>query len=189
MGKIVRLGLILLALTAITGLLLGVVYGITKEPIRKTQERQKMEALAATLPGADAFKALPVPEGSGVILEINEGSGGGAVRGYNFTVAPKGYAGVIELVVGVSVDGTIQGIQILKHTETPGLGAKAAEPAFSGQFKEKKVEKLETVKVPPSAPEHIQAISGATITSVAVASGVNEALSYFKAHLSGGQTR
>ena len=65
MGKIIRLGLILLALTAITGLLLGVVYGITKEPIRKTQERQKMEALAATLPGAQNFKTLPVSEGSG----------------------------------------------------------------------------------------------------------------------------
>lgn len=189
MGKVVRLGLILLALTAITGLLLGVVYGITKEPIRKTQERQKMEALAATLPGAKTFKVLPAPQGGGAILEINEGSGGGAVLGYNFTVAPKGYAGLIELVVGISMDGTIQGIQILKHAETPGLGAKAAEPVFSGQFKGKKVEKLEVVKVPPSDPGQIQAISGATITSVAVASGVNEALSYFKAHLSGGRTQ
>ncbi|MBP8784365.1 MAG: RnfABCDGE type electron transport complex subunit G [Synergistaceae bacterium] len=189
MGKIIRLGLILLALTAITGLLLGVVYGITKEPIRKTQERQKMEALAATLPGAQNFKTLPVSGGSGVILEINEGSADGSVLGYNFTVAPKGYAGLIELVVGISTDGTIQGIQILKHAETPGLGAKAAEPAFSGQFKGKKADKLEVVKVPPSAPGQIQAISGATITSAAVTSGVNEALSYFKAHLSGGQTQ
>lgn len=57
MAKIIRLSLVLLLITAITGIILGAVYTVTLEPIRKVvKEREKMEALAATLPGAKEFK-------------------------------------------------------------------------------------------------------------------------------------
>ena len=186
MAKIIRLSLVLLLITAITGIILGAVYTVTLEPIRKVKEREKMEALAATLPGAKEFKTLPVKGDAGIILEINEGSAAGAVVGYNFTVTPKGYAGPIEMVVGEAKDGRLMDIKILKHAETPGLGAKATEPLFSGQFKNKSVPKIEVSKTPPASTSEIQAISGATITSRAVAAGVNTALDYWKGNFSGG---
>ena len=50
MGKIIKLGLVLFVITAVTGLILGAVHTITLEPIREAQAREKNEALAATLP-------------------------------------------------------------------------------------------------------------------------------------------
>ena len=117
-----------------------------------------------------------------MITEIYEGSANGEIKGYNFTVTPKGYAGLITTVVGVSNEGRVMDIKILSHSETPGLGAKAVEPAFAGQFKEKLAEKLSVTKTPPESDDQIQAISGATITSSAVISGVNTALEYWRAN-------
>ena len=188
MGKIVRLGVILLLLTAITGLILGVVYQVTSGPIAQTQHNQKMSALAATLPGATDFEAVDLVGDGSVITAINKGTAGGELVGYNFSVSPRGYAGPISLIVGISKEGTVRGAQILIHSETPGLGARASEPAFIDQFKDRSVASFRVVKSGASDPQDIQAISGATITSAAVAQGVNQAIEYFNAHFSGNKS-
>ncbi|MDO4561727.1 MAG: RnfABCDGE type electron transport complex subunit G [bacterium] len=186
MGKIIKLGLVLFIITAVTGLILGAVHTITLAPIREAQAREKNEALAATLPGATEFKELPPQADAGIIKEIYEGSDGGKTVGYNFTVTPKGYGGPLELIIGISSEGRVMDIKILSHSETPGLGAKAVEEPFAGQFKNKLFEKLSVTKTPAEAEDQIQAISGATITSSAVVKGVNDALACWKANFSGG---
>lgn len=186
--KILKLGLILFAVTAITGLILGVVYEITLSPIQQTQARLKTEALAGALPEADAFAQIDIaPDSPPIIKEVQEAKSGSAVAGYCITVVPKGYAGVIEIVVGITESGVLRAIRILNQSETPGLGAKAPLPAFSGQFENKNAPKLTVVKAPPSGDDQIQAISGATITSDAVVSGVNAALLYWQTNLKGGR--
>ncbi|MBQ9882706.1 MAG: RnfABCDGE type electron transport complex subunit G [Synergistes sp.] len=185
MGKIVRLGLVLFVITAVTGLILGAVYTATLEPIRIARANEKNEALAATLPGAADFKEITPEQDAGTITEIYEGSKDGDVVGYNFTVTPKGYGGLITLIVGISNDGKVEDIKILSHSETPGLGAKAGAPEFSGQFHEKEIDDFRVTKTPPESGRDIQAISGATITSTAVTSGVNDAAAYWKANFSG----
>lgn len=113
-NKIVRLAVVLLGITAVTGIILGGVYTMTLKPIEAVQQQQKMEALSATMPGAKEFKQVEVKnDKSGLVKEINEGSDGGNVIGYNFTVAPKGYGGIITLVVGIANDGAVKGIKIL----------------------------------------------------------------------------
>ena len=78
------------------------------------------------------------------------------------------------------------GIKILSHTETPGLGANAPKPQFSGQYKDKPIEnKLEVVKVAPTKDNEIQAITGSTITSKAVTLGVNDAIDFYNTSLKG----
>lgn len=185
MGKIVRLGLVLFVITAVTGLILGAVHTATLEPIRVARTNEKNEALAATLPGATAFKEVTPEKDAGTITEIYEGSKDGDVVGYNFTVTPKGYGGLITLIVGISNDGRVEAIKILSHSETPGLGAKAGHPEFSGQFREKEIDEFRVTKTPPEKDSEIQAISGATITSTAVTSGVNDAVACWKANFSG----
>ncbi|EHL71472.1 RnfABCDGE type electron transport complex subunit G [Cloacibacillus evryensis] len=186
MGKIVKLGLVLFVITAVTGLILGAVHTVTLEPIRRSQEKAKNEALSATLPGAKDFKAIEIKGDAGIIKEIFEGSDGGSVVGYNFTVTPKGYGGPIEFVVGISNDGLVKDIKILTSSETPGLGAKAADEPFAGQFRDRKAQELAVTKTPPENDAQIQAISGATISSSAVVTGVNAAVSYWKNNLGGG---
>lgn len=188
MFKIIKLAIVLLIITAVTGIILGGVYTITLEPIRATKEREKMEALSATLPGATDFKTINISGTPGIIKEINEGSAGGSLIGYNFTVTPKGYGGPIEMIVGIKKDGQLMDMKILKHNETPGLGAKASDATFAEQFKLKKVSVLTVTKTPAVSENEIQAISGATITSKAVAAGVNAALEYWKTTFMEGKT-
>ncbi|NLX85129.1 MAG: RnfABCDGE type electron transport complex subunit G [Synergistaceae bacterium] len=185
MAKILKLGVVLFVFTALTGLILGGVYTMTLEPISAAKEREKMEAFAETLPGANDFKVADYQHDQDIIKEIDEGSVKGEIVGYNITVTPKGYGGLIEMVVGVEKNGRLSGIKILTQNETPGLGANATDPAFSSQFREKDVDKVVVTKVKPTEENEVQAISGATITSRAVAEGVNTALEYWANNLKG----
>ena len=69
--------------------------------------------------------------------------------------------------------------------EQPGLGAKSTEPAFYGQFENKNNLPLEVVKGVATSDNQIVAISGATITSNAITSGVNSAVEYWNKNLKG----
>ena len=64
---------------------------------------------------------------------------------------------------------------------------KAEDEDFYSQFKDKLVDTFEVVKNAPAADNEIESISGATITSKAMANGVNAALTYFRAELGGAQ--
>ncbi|MGE4445184.1 MAG: RnfABCDGE type electron transport complex subunit G [Synergistaceae bacterium] len=185
MAKILKLSAVLFIITAVTGLILGGVYTMTLDPIRSAKEKEKMAAFAETLPEATDFEKMDHPQDHSIIKEVNKGSVNGETVGYNLTVTPKGYGGLIEMVVGIDDEGKLIDIKILSHAETPGLGAKAAEPAFSDQFEQKNVDSLVITKNKPAAENEIQAISGATITSSAVADGVNTALEYWAKNLKG----
>jgi len=183
----IRLGLILLLITGVAGLLLGGAFEITKAPIAASIEANRQTAMKEILPLADKFSKSDVKiKGNDKVLEVNSGLKGTEITGYAIKVAPKGYGGPVEIMVGISTDGKVTGIKILSHTETPGLGANAPEPKFSDQYKNKPLkEKLEVVKVAPTSENQIQAITGATITSKAVTLGVNNAIDFYNSSLKG----
>lgn len=89
-------------------------------------------------------------------------------------------------MVGISKDGKITGVEIGNHSETPGLGSKATEPMFKNQYVDKDVSNsLLVVKGSANNDNEISAISGATITSNGVTSGVNAAMKIYNEKLSG----
>ena len=90
------------------------------------------------------------------------------------SVTAKGFGGDIQLTVGVK-DGVVTGVRIGTHSETPGLGARAAEEKFYGQFTGKSGA-LSVIKTGEAGDSEINAITAATITSTAVTNAVNEAL-------------
>ncbi|NLL36069.1 MAG: RnfABCDGE type electron transport complex subunit G [Fretibacterium sp.] len=189
MAKIVNLGLTLFVVTALTGLILGGVQHITAGAIENVQRQEKAEALKAVLPDADSFSERPLAAGADpMVLEVQEASGEGKNVGWCLIVSTKGYGGLIKTLVGLTSEGTVSAIRILEHGETPGLGAKAVLPSFSGQFDGKEQLPLRIVKQTPAAPDEIQAISGATITSEALVLGVHGAVEYWKTFLRGGVT-
>ncbi|MDR0764059.1 MAG: RnfABCDGE type electron transport complex subunit G [Synergistaceae bacterium] len=184
--KIISLGVTLFIITVVTGLILGVVHDITLEPIRVTRENLKTVALRGVMPGADEFKtAQKAEDADPMIKDVQEALSGGKTIGYCVTVTPRGYAGTIELVAGITNNGQLAAVRILNHSETPGLGAKSVLPEFYEQFRDS--DKVTVVKNAPEAPGEIQAISGATITSNAVAGGANAALEYWRGHLAEGE--
>ena len=201
MNKIVKNTLILTAITVVSGLLLGVVYGITKEPIAEAQENTKQEAYRSVLSDASSFEtmedfdaadAASILEENGYssdkITEVAEGiDDSGETVGYVVNVmSHEAYDGDLEVSVGIAADGTVKGIEMLSISETAGLGMKADEAEFKDQFKDKNVEKFTYTKSGESGDDKIDAISGATITTNAVTNAVDSALVYFQNELGGG---
>jgi electron transport complex protein RnfG len=184
----IKLGIILLIVTAIAGLFLGGAYVITKEPIAKQALLEKNQAMKEILPMADKFELsnVVVPEGT-TIKEVYEGFKGSEKVGYAIKVTPKGFGGLIDMMVGITVEGKIGGIKIIALSETPGLGANSTNINFYGQYKDKGIDpKLEVIKSGAPKDNEIQAITGATITSRAVTSGVNDAIDFYTSSLKGG---
>lgn len=183
--KALHLGGTLFAVTAVTGMILGFVQWGTSYAIRRAELEAKSEALRNVMPEALRFEDVEaVPDD--FVTEIQEAlNDAGEKVGYCFTVASQGYGGPVSFVVGVTKDGTVRAINILSHSETPGLGARSTEPEFYGQFENRTQLPLKVVKGEAGAADEISAISGATITSSAVTNGVNAAVEYWERNLKG----
>mgnify|MGYP001168321207 CR=1 FL=1 len=186
MKEIRKLGLILLVITAIAAAALGYVNMITKGPIAEQNRLADIAARKQVLPQAEDFEQLDVksPGNYLIIKEIYKGLQGGKDIGYTIKTVPNGYGGPVEVMIGISSDGTIIGVNIGNHTETPGLGAKATDEAFKGQYTNKTADmNIKVIKSGTPSDDQISAIAGSTITSVAVTDGVNEAIKYFNENL------
>ncbi|QTX32256.1 RnfABCDGE type electron transport complex subunit G [Aminithiophilus ramosus] len=183
MGNALRPAWILFIVTALTGLLLGFVQNLTAEPIRLTRERERAEALRRALPAAESFRPVENGDFPGIV-SVEEALAGGDSVGLCVTLDTAGYGGEIRLLVGIGSDGAVTGVEILSHSETPGLGAKAAGEAFRDPLKGM-TGPVEVTKQQPRANE-VEAISGATITTRAVADGLNRALDVFRQVKGGG---
>ena len=126
---------ILLAITLIAGLLLGLVYQVTKEPIAEQEAKAKQEACQEVFADAASFEAVEVTavdEGTWSSEGYRQESvdevmaaldSAGSTLGYVITVTTKeGYGGDIRFTMGVRTDGTVNGISLLAISETAGLG-------------------------------------------------------------------
>lgn len=189
MKEILQNSLKLCMITLISGLLLGVVFEVTKEPREKQQEKSKQEAYAKVFADAESFEELEYDKKAmedyiaqngykptvayidGVVAAKDKA---GTVIGYVITVTDKeGYGGEIRFTIGIQNNGTINGISFLSISETAGVGMKAADKKFRSQFEGKKAVIFEYTKNGAVSDNQIDAISGATITTNAVTNGVN----------------
>ena len=83
------------------------------------------------LPGATDFEAVELPSDiEGAVDAYKETSG----LGYVVTASAQGYDGPINLMVGFDAEGTITGVKMLEHSETPGFGAKLAEDSYGAGY-------------------------------------------------------
>ena len=190
MKNIIKNTAILTAITLVAGVLLGLVYDITKEPIAAAKEAAKVAAYQAVMSEADAFDALEVETADlGTGCDVNEAvaaKAGEEVVGYVVTTTTHdGYGGDIQVSVGIAADGTVKGIEMLSIAETAGLGMNANTPEFKAQYADKLVDAFVVTKTGAAADNEIDAISGATITSNAVTNAVNTAIAYFDQVLGG----
>ena len=202
MNKIVKDAFVMTVITLISGCLLGFVYEITKEPIAKAQEEKQQKAYQTVFDTADSFveyEKFDLKEAENIVAEsgysentINHivvaKDNAEDLLGYVFTVTShSGYAGDITFSVGITKDGTVTGYSITSIGETAGLGMKAKEEPFSSQFAGVQTDHFEVIKEKGTAENQIEAISGATITSNAMANGVNVCLAYYQKVIGGGQ--
>lgn len=198
MKQMIKDALILFAITIISGLLLGAVFQITKEPIALQEQKTKQAACAEVFSAADAFEPVADfdAEKAAAVLadkypdeqidEVLAAKASGEQIGYVITVTThEGFGGDIRFMMGVAPDGTLNGISLLAISETAGLGMQA-DSVLKPQFANKRVSSFQYTKTGASAENEIDAISGATITTNAVTNGVNAGLYYFYNELEGG---
>ena len=181
MGKkenILNLVIVLTIICAISALALAYVYNITKEPIAKQKRLEMIKAIKSVLPKNvvnDPLKDKIKIDGRTVYIGKDSA---GKVVGVAFKcVSNEGYGGKIEIMLGLKKDGTINAIQILSHSETPGLGAKIEQPWFKKQFEGRNLKNTKW-KVKKDGGD-IDQISGATISPRAVTKAVYQGLLFF----------
>lgn len=188
----VRMVLVLMGVVLVSAGLLGLVFGVTAPVIAAQKEAARQDALAMLLPEAERFEPdTLISDGDTSIIyhAYDEGEEGETKVGIVFTVAPKGYSGPIETMVGLHVDSTVSAIRIASAAEglkeTPGLGARVLEDTFREQFKGLKHDDLYLVK----DGGRIDAVTAATISSNAVASGVRKGVERYICYLGEGPVK
>lgn len=182
MGKkdnIFNMVVVLTVICAISALALAYVYNITKEPIAKQKRLEMIKAIKSVLP--ENVVNDPLKDKKKIaerVVYIGKDKNGKIVGVAFKCVSNEGYGGKIEIMLGLKIDGTINAIQILSHSETPGLGAKIEEKWFKDQFKGRNLKNTKW-KVKKDGGD-IDQISGATISPRAVTKAVYQGLLFFK---------
>ncbi len=182
----------LTVITLVAGFLLGTVYNITKGPIELQNENAVKEAYLAVFEGADSFEEVEDLSSATAYLsaqgidyatitgEVKALDASGNQIGTILLVTSKeGYSGDISIAMGVTNEGTLNGISILSISETAGLGMQA-EDVLVPQFANKTVSAFTYTKTGATSDSQIDAISGATVTTSAFTNMVNVGLAYLE---------
>jgi len=174
---IIKMIIVLTIISAVSGLVLSLVYEGTKTPIEyQIVKFVKEPAVKKVLTGYDND---PIIDRKKII--IGEDELGKPIEliifpakkaGKTFAVAlegkGKGFHGLIGVMVGVSKEGTLLDIGITSHSETPGVGSRVTKSSFTNKFK----------GLPAKPGLTVDGISGATYSSKGVMSAVNQAIGY-----------
>ncbi len=188
---IIKLTVTLFVTCVIVAACLGVVNAVTEGPIEEANIKATNEALSSVFQGASAPEfpeitdeavlsaASEAASSAGATLEnAYEVKDGGAVIGHAVKIVASGSQGNIEMVVGVDAEGAVTGVSIVNNSETSGIGSKVMdnEPLASGigvldQFVGKSA-----ADGTLAVGSNVDAISGATVSSRGVTTGVNGAL-------------
>ncbi len=188
---------ILFAITLVSGILLGLVYEITKDPIEQATIASNNATYQEVLADASSFdemagsaeKIAEITDSGEIdslgfgkvgLTSVLEGKdSGGDLVGYVVnSYSNSSYGGKVAISVGFDTDGVITGLGITETSDTPGLGLKARDASFRDQYIGKNADVLSVTKSGNAGDDEIDAISGATVTSNAVTNAVNLALYY-----------
>ena len=178
---------VLTIIATLSGGLLSAWNDVTAPRIAEHRLRELKDAIVEVLPSYDEYEEIKAGQ---YVLYIGKKQDSADPVGVALRVIGSGFQGKISVMVGVTPDfSTITGIKVLEQIETPGLGDKIVEDGtnkedpfwFPKQFKGKKLPGITTVKNrKPTNDLEIQAISGATISSKAIATILNKEVSKAK---------
>lgn len=130
------------------------------------QAEADLLAMQEVLPDAAAFEELDISAMEGITAAAKDSGG----NGYAFKAQAQGFAGPINVMVGIDASGNITAVKLMENDETENYGAKAGEPEYTGQYKGKDAGTFQTV----------DAVAGATKTSNAFQECVKAAFAAFE---------
>ncbi len=162
-----KLGFVLLIITAIASGVLAYLNTITQPIIEENQRVTQEKARKEVLPSALTFEEIA----GDLIYHIGKDAEENIV-GYTFVASLNGYSGDVKTMVGVNTDLVIEKIKIISQSETPGLGANCEKPEFQMQFSGKQRAEMKVDKDGGT----IVSLTGATITTRTIANSIKAAM-------------
>lgn len=181
---IIKLTVTLFVTCVIVAGLLGYVNSITAGPIADTNWKNTVEAMKAVVADPDNTEFSEAMENSEAMTAAASGAGatldsvyeatvGGENAGYAIKVVASGSQDNIEMMVGVDGEGAVSGVSIVKNSETSGIGSKVMTNVNGvlDQFIGKSA-----ADGTLAVGTNVDAISGATVSTKGVTTGVNAAL-------------
>ena len=186
---IIKLTVTLFVTCVIVAGLLGLVNSVTCGPIaeiNKAKTEAAMKAVVADPENSTFSEALEITgdmtaaasSAGATVTEAYEVQAGGAAAGYALKIVSSGSQGNIEMMVGVDAEGVVTGVSIVKNSETAGIGSKvmANEPTAAGVGVLSQFVGKSAADGTLAVGTNVDAISGATVSSKGVTTGVNAAL-------------
>ena len=184
MRDLIKMVVVLFVICTTSGVVLSYVNEATEEPreysyIKFVQE-PSMKAVLSDYDNDPIKERIKLAvgedkEGNPVEVVVFPAKKGGKTEAIAYSAAAKGYHDLIEVMIGVNPNGTLTGISIMTHTETPGLGARIVESEFTDQFAGLD---LDTTKLAADGGK-VDTLSGATFSTVGVIAAVSAALEQF----------
>lgn len=183
-------GLLLGGFSLVTALILALSDALTRGPIAERATEDLMASLAQVIPAgshdndlvADTRRVADAAEGD---VPVHVAMADGQVTGVAFVLTGYGYSGAIRVLIGVAPDGTLLGVRVLSHTETPGLGDRIeiAKDDWIEGFTGRSLGRPDAAgwKLRKDGGMFDQ-FSGATITPRAVVGTVHRGLTFFDRH-------
>jgi len=180
MKHVINPAVYLFVIAAIATALLVVVHAITLEPIANQVKMTQQRMMQEVLPQANEFSEVEDVELIGSMVAVFEARNDGQREGVVVSVAPMGYAGPIELIVGISAsENVITGMRVVRHSETPGFGDAAARTPFYSRFDNRPLNPMTVVRSGATGDE-IDSIAASTITTNAIINGINDAIEWYR---------
>lgn len=172
-----RVGGILLLICALIALMLAGIHRLTKDTIA-AHKAEKVQLAIDTIFADSIPTEQTVPSGHPLVLSAYTVAKDGTTVGYCYTVAPNGFGGAVELMIGIDLSGKLCGVQVIEHSETSGIGSNVLTEGYLSRYNGKYGSL--------TLGKDVDAYTGATVTSKAVLAGVNAALAVHTALTEGG---
>lgn len=180
MKETLKLGFILLIITAVSAGVLAAVHTVTGPIVAEMERQASFGALVEIFSDADDFQPIEdskfeeIQGSHSMVREVFEAKKNDEIIGYALKTAAGGYGGDIIGITGINTDGTVAGIKIVSNSETPNIGTRILEEDFINSFKEKSAAGDLKAVGSPTADDEVLLLSGATVSTYAVLAGVNE---------------
>ncbi len=178
MKDLLNLSLRLALICAVAALALAKVNDLTAGPIAEAELRAELEAVEAVLPPYAELRAdtLGTDDGDALYyVGLTDGEPVGVAFG---SISNKGYSGEVAILVGVDAAGKVNGVRVLRHAETPGLGANYTDVALLDAFYKGYGLDDRDWRVKKDGGD-VDAVTGATVTGRAIAGAVDQGLRRF----------
>lgn len=181
MKETIKLGLILLLITAVSGGVLAVSNSFTEPIIDGIRMKESFGAFYDIFPDADDFVDIDdnlldeITSDNEYVSEVYEVMEGEDLIGYGFKTVSGGFEGDITTIIGIDLEGIITGIRVTDHSETEGLGSRIEDEEFSGSFIDKVTDEELVHSASPAEDNEVQTVSGATASTEGTLAGVNGA--------------